>query len=59
MVECLQNIVKHCEAQAHSIKDRQLHNVFTIGKEQDAYVVISGNPVANEVRKDLKASSTK
>ena len=57
MVECLQNIVKHCEVQAHSIKDRQLNNsaVFMIGKEEEAYVVISGNPVDNDVKEGLQS----
>ena len=43
MVECLQNIVKHADdvANNHSA-------VFMVGKQEDKYIIISGNPIVNE-----------
>lgn len=40
MVECLQNIVKHAD---HNNADNSA--VFLIGRSEDAYVIISGNPI--------------
>ncbi len=48
MVECLQNIVKH----ASELKDQDNPNhsaIFMIGKEDDHYIIISGNPIKNDV----------
>ncbi len=44
MVECLQNIVKHSEEYTAG---KKLVNtaIFMIGKQDDAYVITSGNPV--------------
>ena len=47
MVECLQNIVKH----ASELKDKDNPNhsaIFMIGKEEDHYIIISGNLIKNE-----------
>ncbi len=49
MVECLQNIVKH----ADNISDNH-SAVFMIGKQEDKYVIISGNPILNENIDGLK-----
>ncbi len=48
MVECLQNIVKHSdEINSHSVSE--LNNaIFMIGKQDDKYIVVSGNPIAND-----------
>lgn len=42
MVECLQNIVKHNE------EDVNRAAIFMIGKQNDEYVITSGNTVKNE-----------
>ena len=43
MVECLQNIVKHCE---ETVETNRKHTaIFMIGKQDDEYVITSGNPV--------------
>ncbi|MFW5760948.1 MAG: SiaB family protein kinase [Cyclobacteriaceae bacterium] len=42
MVECLQNIVKHNEENANKAA------IFMIGKQNDEYVITSGNTVRNE-----------
>ncbi|QSE97665.1 SiaB family protein kinase [Fulvivirga lutea] len=49
MVECLQNIVKHADdvANNHSA-------VFMVGKQEDKYIIISGNPIMNENIDGLK-----
>jgi len=49
MVECLQNIVKHADdvANNHSA-------VFMVGKQEDKYIIISGNPIMNENIDTLK-----
>lgn len=44
MVECLQNIVKHSEE--YITEDKRTNAaIFMIGKDRDAYVIVSGNPV--------------
>lgn len=49
MVECLQNIVKHADNITHN------HSaVFMIGKQAEKYVIISGNPIANNKMNRLK-----
>ncbi len=50
MVECLQNIVKHADAVAND------HSaVFMIGKQDNEYIIISGNPIMNENINGLKS----
>lgn len=52
MVECLQNIVKHCE---EIVEDNRKHTaIFMIGKQEDEYVITSGNPVRNDTVPLLK-----
>ena len=47
MVECLQNIVKH--ADDINPNDKLRHNaIFMIGKDENEYIVTSGNPIAND-----------
>lgn len=46
MVECLQNIVKHCED--HDAAERKHTAIFMIGKQDDEYIITSGNPVKIE-----------
>jgi hypothetical protein len=47
MVECLQNIVKH--ADDINPNDKLRHNaIFMIGKDENEYIVTSGNPVTND-----------
>lgn len=49
MVECLQNIVKHAENIEHN------HSaVFMIGKQDNQYIILSGNPIQNEHVNNLK-----
>ncbi len=43
MVECLQNIVKHADEFSHDIRNSA---IFMIGKEEDGYLIASGNPIA-------------
>ncbi|MDX2306371.1 MAG: SiaB family protein kinase [Microscillaceae bacterium] len=54
MVECLQNIVKHSD----EIDDINYANknsaIFMIGKQEDKYIITSGNPVTNEKVQDLQ-----
>jgi len=50
MVECLQNIVKHSE-DPDSAKKETNTAIFLLGKQDDAYVVSSGNPINNETKK--------
>jgi hypothetical protein len=47
MVECLQNIVKHGEEFSQREAQRPTA-IFMIGKEANAYIITSGNPVRNE-----------
>lgn len=47
MVECLQNIVKH--ADDFKIKrEKKQTAIFMIGKQEDQYIITSGNPVKKE-----------
>ena len=50
MVECLQNIVKHAD---HNNQDNAA--VFLIGRSDEAYVIISGNPIRQSEKDALKA----
>lgn len=54
MVECLQNIVKHSD----EIDDVNYANknsaIFMIGKQEDKYIITSGNPVTNQKIQDLQ-----
>ncbi|BDD10289.1 hypothetical protein FUAX_27210 [Fulvitalea axinellae] len=51
MVECLQNIVKHCD----ELNSETSHAaVFMIGKDNDNYWITSGNPVNQENVDELK-----
>ncbi len=56
MVECLQNIVKHSD----EIEDVAVMNsnrnsaIFMIGKQEDKYIITSGNPITNEKIKILQ-----
>lgn len=48
MVECLQNIVKHSdEIEDVNYTDRN-SAVFMMGKQDDRYIITSGNPVTND-----------
>ncbi|MDX1628300.1 MAG: SiaB family protein kinase [Fulvivirga sp.] len=49
MVECLQNIVKHAED-----VDENHAAIFMIGKHDNEYLIVSGNPVKKEHVDDLK-----
>ncbi len=52
MVECLQNIVKHCDdTDEDSTKPSA---IFMIGKAENKYIVTSGNPVKNENVQNLR-----
>jgi hypothetical protein len=52
MVECLQNICKHSD----TIKtEEEKGAVFMIGKENDSYIINSGNFILNENIKHLEA----
>ncbi|MGB3181202.1 MAG: SiaB family protein kinase [Cyclobacteriaceae bacterium] len=46
MVECLQNIVKHADEKVKNV-ERQTA-IFMIGKQEDEYIITSGNPMGNE-----------
>lgn len=52
MVECLQNIVKHAEILGTD-KEKNAA-VFMVGKDQDSYIVTSGNPLPPENIDGLK-----
>lgn len=53
MVECLQNIVMHGDE--FSKKDAQTNTaIFMIGKQHDAYVITSGNPIRAEDVDDIR-----
>ncbi|UII29332.1 SiaB family protein kinase [Fulvivirga maritima] len=49
MVECLQNIVKHADEVDHNHAA-----VFMIGKHENEYIIISGNPIRRENVASLK-----
>jgi hypothetical protein len=53
MVECLQNIVKHSD-DFNPLSAKRNAAIFIIGKEDDKYVVTSGNPVDAETASSLK-----
>lgn len=57
MVECLQNIVKHCEE--NSSGDKRHTAIFMIGKHENEYIITSGNPIKNEVIPDLSSKLDK
>lgn len=44
MVECLQNVVKH----ADQLKNQNHNAVFMVGKHEEQYTIISGNPIKDE-----------
>lgn len=50
MVECLQNIVKHADEVANNQSA-----VFMVGRSNDKYIVISGNPIMNGNIDQLKS----
>jgi hypothetical protein len=52
MVECLQNIVKHCEE--NNENEKRHTAIFMIGKQKDEYIITSGNPIRNEAVPRLK-----
>ena len=43
MVECLQNIVKHADD-----VEKNSSAVFMVGKQENEYIIISGNPITND-----------
>lgn len=49
MVECLQNIVKHSD----EVKPNQ-SAIFMIGRQQEEYIIMSGNPMKKERVINLK-----
>lgn len=49
MVECLQNIVKHADE-----VDKHQSAIFMIGRQQDEYIIMSGNPIKKENVDHLK-----
>lgn len=53
MVECLQNIVKHTE-EVREQTDMKHIAIFMIGKENNDYVIKSGNAIRKEKVKHLK-----
>ena len=52
MVECLQNIVKHSEENQDAEKKNTA--IFMIGKQDDEYIITSGNPVKSQNVEILK-----
>jgi len=58
LVECLQNVVKHGELLEQQERDETLP-VLLIGRENDHYIVASGNAMFNEGVDDLKAKIEK
>lgn len=52
MVECLQNICKHSDITKHSSEKGA---IFMIGKEDESYVITSGNFIQNENINGLQA----
>lgn len=51
MVECLQNICKHSD----NVKEKEKSAIFMIGKEDNYYVITSGNYILNEHVNGLKS----
>ena len=52
MVECLQNISKHAE-ETESPDDPKSHGIFIVGRNKDAYQIITGNLVDEKKKEDL------
>ncbi|MCS6821269.1 MAG: SiaB family protein kinase [Microscillaceae bacterium] len=50
MVECLQNIVKHSDAMPVDDNNGKSTNlaIFIIGKQEDKYIITSGNSISND-----------
>ncbi|MCG8385209.1 MAG: SiaB family protein kinase [Cytophagales bacterium] len=48
MVECLQNIVKH----ADDVKNNH-SAIFMVGKQENEYIIVSGNPIQKDSVDDL------
>jgi Family of unknown function (DUF6272) len=48
MVECLQNIVKHSDEIDDPSYVSRNSAIFMIGKQEDKYIITSGNPVGND-----------
>jgi len=53
MVECLQNIVKHSD-DPDSAKKETNTAIFLLGKQEESYVIASGNPIANDIMPVVK-----
>ncbi len=51
MVECLQNIVKHADQD-----DRDNAAIFLIGRDNENYTIISGNPIKTDDKEKLGGS---
>ena len=49
MVECLQNIVKH----ANDVQNNH-SAIFLVGKQENEYIIVSGNPIDNSHVDQLK-----
>ena len=54
MVECLQNIVKHSEDLNRQMEQKSTA-IFMIGKQDNAYIITSGNPIKNEDVEHLRS----
>ncbi len=52
MVECLQNICKHADGME---KEEERKAIFMIGKEDESYMITSGNYIINENISGLEA----
>lgn len=53
MVECLQNVVKHSEETAGQKRSLKTSAVFMIGRQDDDYFIISGNPIKEDAKSIL------
>lgn len=53
MVECLQNIVKHSDTLNQAVYEGRNRAVFMVGKDDDMYIITSGNAVTNDKVRDL------
>lgn len=54
MVECLQNIVKYSDEAKENNPNERSSAVFMMGKQEDKYIITSGNPVLNQKTTDLQ-----
>lgn len=54
MVECLQNIVKHSDEIIDAASGIRNSAIFIIGKQDDKYIITSGNPVTNDKIQNLQ-----